>query len=432
MQKIYKLISSLKLKHNSNIVFDTRLLNENDIFIGLKTKTNNGSLYFKDAIKKKASLVIIDLKVDSSNCIYVKDTKIFIKNFCKFILESYKGKIIAITGSVGKTTFKENIYHILKNNQFKTYRSFKNYNNLQGLQFSIMNMNVKCEYSVFELGINNSSEMGKLVKILQPHYSLVTCIENSHIGNFRDFKHLIDNKLKIFNSQRLIAGIINFNYDPRYIKTRINSKVQLLNVENLKKNSLKTKNFYTIDFTIKNRAYKIQSSMGNFYEDIAIISFLFLSKIIKNLNFKNFFYEESIIKSRGRKVSTIIGKKKVNFYDHSYNACPYSLNKQILIFNKRKIHQKVYILGSMMELGKHSDYYHLNILQLVSDLSLKNIIFIGDEFNKFKKIYLDFKFYKNYKPVTKYLDKRIKNFKNIFVMGSRNNQLDRVIKKYVR
>ena len=36
--------------------------------------------------------------------------------------------------------------------------------------------------------------MGKLVKILQPHYSLVTCIENSHIGNFRDFKHLIDNK----------------------------------------------------------------------------------------------------------------------------------------------------------------------------------------------------------------------------------------------
>ena len=53
MQKIYKLISSLKLKHNSNIVFDTRLLNENDIFIGLKTKTNNGSLYFKDAIKKK-------------------------------------------------------------------------------------------------------------------------------------------------------------------------------------------------------------------------------------------------------------------------------------------------------------------------------------------------------------------------------------------
>ena len=431
MQKIYKLILNLKFKNNSNIVFDTRLLKENDIFIGLKTKTNNGSLYYKDAIKKKASLILIDSKINQSNIVYIKDTQIFVKNFCKFIIEFYKGKIIAITGSVGKTTYKENIYHILKNNNFKTYRSFKNYNNIQGLQFSIMNMNIESNYSIFELGINNSNEMSKLIKTLQPHYCLVTCIENSHIGNFRNFKHLIDNKLKIFDSKRLISGIVNYSYDPNYIKTRINSKIQLLNVENLKKNRYKNKNTYTIDFIENNRTHRIQSSRENFYENIAIISFLFLSKIIKNFKFNNFFYEESIIESRGRKVSTYIGKKKVNFYDHSYNACPYSLNKQILIFNERKINQKVYILGSMKELGKQSEYYHLKILQLVSDLSLKNIIFIGDEFYKLKVRNTNYKFYKNYKPVVKLLNKQINNVKNIFIMGSRYNQLERVIKKYV-
>ncbi len=432
MQKIYKLISTLKLKYNCNIVFDTRLLRENDIFIGLKTKNKNGSLYYKDAIKKKASLIIIDLKINQQNLIYIKNTKIFVKNFCKFILDSYKGKIIAITGSVGKTTYKENIYHILKNNSFKTYRSFKNYNNIQGLQFSIMNMNIQTDYSVFELGINNSNEMGKLVKTLKPHYSLVTCIENTHIGNFRNFRHLIDNKLKIFNSNRLIAGFINYNYDPHYIKTQISSKIQLLNVENIKKSSLKTKKIYTIDFTENHKKYKIQSSRGNFYENIAIISFLFLAKIIRKFELNNFFYEESVIESRGRKVSALIGKKKVNFYDHSYNACPYSLNKQILIFNERKINQKVYILGSMKELGKKSKYYHMKIIQLVSDLSLKNIIFIGDEFYKLKIRNTNYKFFKNYKPVVKHLNKQINSIKNIFVMGSRYNQLDRVIKKYVR
>ena len=121
----------------------------------------------------------------------------------------------------------------------------------------------------------------------------------------------------------------------------------------------------------------------------------------------------------------------MNFYDHSYNACPYSLNKQILIFNERKINQKVYILGSMNELGKQSEYYHLKILKLVSDLSLKNIIFIGDEFYKLKIRNTNYKFYKNYKPAVKLLNRQINSVKNIFIMGSRYNQLERVIKKYV-
>ena len=81
-----------------------------------------------------------------------------------------------------------------------------------------MNMNLNSNYSVFELGINNPNEMTNLVKTLKPHYCLVTGIENSHIGNFRNFNHLTENKLKIFNSKRLISVLVNYNYDPHYIK----------------------------------------------------------------------------------------------------------------------------------------------------------------------------------------------------------------------
>ena len=141
MLKIYKIIEDLKSKYKSDIVFDTRLIKKNDIFIGLKTKNNDGSLYFNEAIKKKAALVIVNIYNTHPKLLHVKDTHLFIKKFCKFILDSYKGKIIAVTGSVGKTTFKENIFHILKNNNISAYRSYKNFNNIQGLQFSIMNMN---------------------------------------------------------------------------------------------------------------------------------------------------------------------------------------------------------------------------------------------------------------------------------------------------
>ena len=54
MQKIYKIILNLKSKHRSNIVFDTRILKENDIFIALKTEKNDGNSFYKDAIKKKS------------------------------------------------------------------------------------------------------------------------------------------------------------------------------------------------------------------------------------------------------------------------------------------------------------------------------------------------------------------------------------------
>ncbi len=431
MQKIYKIIFRLKLKYKANIVFDSRLLKENDIFIGLKTKNNDGSLYYRQAIKKKASLVIVNKKSNHPKSIYIKDTQKFVKSFCKFILESYKGKIIAITGSVGKTTFKENIYYILKKNNFKTYRSYKNYNNILGLQFSIMNMKLNSDYSIFELGINRSNEMTKLVKTLNPHYCLITGIENSHIGNFRNFNHLIENKLKIFNSKRLISGMINYNYNFNDIENKIDQKVQLLNIEDLKKNITKYNGYYHINFTLNNRKHLISSKRGGFYANIALLSYSFIKLFVNRFSSNNFFYNEAIIESRGNEVSAFIESKKVKFFDHSYNASPYSLNKQILIFNERNINQKVYLLGSMKELGNHSDYFHMQIIEMAIKLNLKTI-FVGNEFYKFKKKFTKFNFYKNYLPVISYLNQEINNIKNIFVMGSRSNQLDRVIKKYVK
>ena len=432
MLSIYKIIYDLRSKYKSNIVFDTRLIKKNDIFIGLKTKNNDGNLYYNDAIKKKASLVIVNIKSIHPKLFYVKDTHVFIKKFCKFIIDNYKGKIIAVTGSIGKTTFKENIFHILKNNNIQTYRSYKNYNNIQGLQFSIMNMNLRGKYSVFELGINRPNEMTKLVKTLQPHYCLVTGIENSHIGNFRNFSHLVDNKLKIFKSERLIYGLVNYSYDTNHIKNKLNPKVELVNVEKIEKKILFNKKIYTINFIHKKRKYSVKSTRGEFYVNMAIISFLFINKFLNTLKHKIFFHKESIIESRGKEVITNIGNKRINFYDHSYNASPHSLNKQILIFHKRNIKQKVYILGAMKELGVQTDFFHLQTIELVSKLNLKRIIFIGDEFYKFKKKFNEFVFYKNYIPVINYLNKEINNVKNIFVMGSRSNKLDRIIKQYAK
>ena len=72
------------------------------------------------------------------------------------------------------------------------------------------------------------------------------------------------------------------------------------------------------------------------------------------------------------------------------------------------------------------------VREIIDNLLNLKTIFVGTEFYKFKKKFTKFNFYKNYVPVISYLNKEINNIKNIFVMGSRYNQLDRILKKYVK
>jgi UDP-N-acetylmuramoyl-tripeptide--D-alanyl-D-alanine ligase len=427
MQKIFEKILRLKDEYQSNIVFDTRLINKNDIFIGIGTGSKNGSIYYRDALKKESKLIIInDNKIKHEDIFYVQNINNFIKNFCKYLLLKYKGKIIAITGSVGKTTIKENIYNILSQNNFSVSKSYKNYNNLLGLQFSIMNINLYNKYSIFELGINNPGEMKNLVKILNPHYCLITCIENSHIGNFKNFDNLIDNKLNIFDSSNLIKGVLNFRHKNIDISDKVSSKINYVNIDEIKKKVVKNK-IFKIDYFFKNIKYSINSDHDGVYTEIAILTSIFLKSFISSRKINNFFLNESILESRGNLLVKSYKSKKIKIYNHSYNASPYSLKKQLMIFKQRKLMHKLCIIGSMKELGEESGAHHLEILRLLSDFNFYKTVLVGNEFYKLRNLFKSFKFYKSTQNYIKSLDKDLINSKNIFIMGSRFHKLERII-----
>src|SRR5210317_89335 len=427
MQNIFKKILQAKEKYNYSIVFDSRLIKKNDIFIGLKSNNRDGNLFALDAIKKKAVFAIVDNnKLVHENIIYTKSIQSFIKRFIKFLLSAYKGKIIAISGSVGKTTTKENIFHVLNNNQFKVYRSFKNFNNILGLQFSIMNMDIDSKYAVFELGINAPKEMDNLIKILQPHYSLLTSVEDSHIGNFKNFSNLFANKIKIFNSKSLIKGLINIRNDNIQLPKKIINKVKRINLENL--NIKAHKHDIFVIFLKNNNSYqKIYSDKDGIFLETAVISFLFLELFIRKFSNKKFFYKEAILNSRGNVVSKRYKDRIIKVYDHSYNASPYSLKKQLIYFDKLKVTKKLCILGSIKELGNQTEKYHRALLEDIKDLKVKRIILIGEEFFNLRSSYKTYNFYKSYKNYINVMKKDLEYGKNIFVMGSRLNNLDKVI-----
>ena len=430
INKIIKLI----IDENPNFVFDSRLIKKGDIFIGIKTKNDDGSNYADLALRKGCSLAIINKNIINKKIIFVPDVLKFLIIVTSKILKNYNGKIIAITGSVGKTTLKENLFLFLKREKIKAYKSYKNFNNELGLIVNILNMDMNTSFSLFEVGISKMNEMKRLTSILNPHYVLITNIEDSHIGNFKLYKNLVKNKLSLLKSNRLISALVNFNKNYNLIPPSYtsNAKIKFINFKNdiIIHNINPNKKSFLINFNFHNKTYEIRSETNNKIScNIAIMSFFFIKIIIKSNLYKKFFFKASFLKGHGNIIDININNHKYQIYDHSYNASPYSLKENLNHFLNMPDYNKnnIIIIGSMKELGTHSLKYHKDIIYMLRNFT--NIFFIGDEFNKLLKSSnpYGFKFYKNNVEILPFIKNYINKSKKIFIMGSRSNKLDMIV-----
>ena len=274
--------------------------------------------------------------------------------------------------------------------------------------------------------------MKKLTNILNPHYVLLTNIENSHIGNFESYKSLMLNKLYLLNSKRLICGLVNFHKNLNLIpkKYKSNKKINFINldkdVHNLKIKPVKK--HFNISFNFSQKEYIIKSESNNIINiKISLFTFLAIKKIL-NVSVKDkFFFIKSLIHGHGNIIKI---NKKYSIYNHSYNASPYSLRENLMSFlNIPRYNQNnIIILGSMKELGKVSSIFHKQILEIVKNYN--NIFLIGDDFYKLSSVYKskNLFFFKNYQESLPYIMKSITKCKKIFIMGSHSNKLDMVVK----
>ena len=434
--QLIRKITKIIINDNPNFVYDSRKVKKGDIFIGIKTDIDNGSNYVDVAINNGCSLAIIDKKKTNKKILYSSNVIKLLKSIVSEVLENYKGKIIAITGSVGKTTIKENIFHFLKNEKIKSYKSYKNHNNELGLIFNILNIKFKSSYSIFEVGISQNNEMKNLTNILNPHHVLITNIEDSHIGNFGSYKELMENKLFLLNSNRLISGLINFhkniNLIPNFYK--LNNKIEIINLKKTILINQITKYKYKskLDFNYNKKNYKIESESKSLISfNIAILSFIFIRKILNSYKSKIFFYTSSFLKGHGNTIKVNKINKKYLIFDHSYNASLFSMKENLNCFlnNSNFDKNNFFIIGSMKELGSNTLKYHIEIINLLK--FYKNSFFIGDEF--FKLLSRDnpynLKFYETYNDLLPIILKKTNNAKKIFIMGSRANNLDIVVRK---
>lgn len=364
-----KLICGDLNKQIKDIKIDSRKVDKDDTFIGIKGENFDGNMFYLDALDNGASIIILDneeiITKKEKTIILVKDSIKALQDIARYKMSKIDIPVIAVTGSVGKTTTKDLIYNVLST-KYKVLKTDKNYNGQIGLPLTVMNLQDE-EILLVEMGMNEKGGIDKLSKIVEPDIAVITNIGTSHIGNLGSRKNIMNAKFEILNHMKENSTLI-INNDDSLLHKKI-KKIKKYNVITYGIKNKSNYNAYDIKleenktiYYLNNKKYEIPlvglSSVYNSLVSI-IIGKLFN---IKKIKFNNLEVTNNRLE--------IINKDNVKIIDDSYNASYESILNALDTLNIIGKDRKIVVLGDVLELGKYSKKIHEEIGKNIKDIDI--------------------------------------------------------------
>ena len=437
---------NIKIKKFNGLSIDSRLVKKNDLFITIKGKKNDGNKYVPHALKKGAKLIISSKKNKKYNKKIIKvDNEInFLQKFAYKKRDRTNSKIIAITGSAGKTSLKSLLRELLQNFG-DTLSSPKSYNNHLGVPLSLSQLSTNHKYGIFEVGMSRSGEINKLSKLIRPHIAIITNIGEAHIENFKNLRGIAKAKGEIIENIET-NGTIILNRDDKYFRF-LEKKAKLKNLKILsfglnKKSDVnlisvfKRKGHNFLNIKVKNSNVRLKTKNINIYNILASLTLIQeLNLDLKKLS--NCFKKVDPIEGRGKIHIISRYSKKFKLVDESYNANPLSVKTAIKNFNsiKKEKFKKYLILGDMLELGKKSKILHEGLSRVINNSDIDKVFVKGDKtLDTFKKIHKHKRgnVFQQHEDIDFTLNDIISNNDYLMIKGSNATGLNNFCKKMIR
>ncbi len=374
--------------HFKGVSIDSRTCKKNNLFIALKGKNKNGNDFIYSAQKKGVSLCIGNKKIKQKKYIHVNNSFKFLEKFASLKRLTFSAKIVAITGSAGKTTLKFMLGKILKC-YGKSYFPPKSFNNNIGVPLSLSNLEHDHKFGVFEIGMNKPGEINSLSKIVKPDIAVITNVAEAHIENFKNLLGIAKEKSSIIQNIN-DGGTIILNRSDRFFKLMLkqtfkkNLKVitfgnnKNADIFPIKKNLINGVDYFKISFF--NEVLIIKSNGSKILNILACLA------VLKSLDLdigkiKDFFLNFNSIEGRGKIFKIKMKNKAFKLIDESYNANPLSVKEAINNLSKIKTlnnSKKYILLGDMLELGKKSRLYHRQLSKYINNANINKFFAIGN------------------------------------------------------
>lgn len=188
----------------NHVAIDSRQVGAKEsLFVALPGKTTDGHHFVLDAVARGAKFILVrhgyvlDGNLSGTTLLFVEDPKLALQQIASTYRRQLPTKIIAITGSYGKTMVKDLLQDLLKNH-FQTGASPESYNSQIGVPLSLFNLSSTCEIAVIEAAISEKNEMDRLAHMLIPDFGIITPIGNKHIDQLDTLHTLMEESLKLY------------------------------------------------------------------------------------------------------------------------------------------------------------------------------------------------------------------------------------------
>ena len=381
-----KLITGNKDLILTNFSKDTRIINKGDTYIAIKGEVFDGNKFIEEAFSKGASCCIVEHlnnvdinKYKDKTIVQVKDSIKCLQTLAKYKRSLYNIPVIAITGSVGKTSTKDLVYEVV-NKKYKTLKPVGNLNNHIGLPLTILGLKDH-EALVVEMGMNHLKEISLLTNIAKPTIAIITNIGTAHIGNLGSRENILKAKLEITESLKPNSPLIINNDDDMLSKevANLNKKYNLITIGIDNKSTYNATNIedniFSSTFNINNDKININvGSKAFIYNSLVAYA---VGKILK-IDSKDIIEAIAKFKLSPHRLEKKVSKTGITIIDDTYNANQDSMINSLSILSKVKNKRRVAILADILELGNYTKEIHENIGKKIFPNTLDILITVGE------------------------------------------------------
>lgn len=406
--------ASLLNKGFSGLEFDSRLVRNNNLFVALKGDKAHGHDFLDQVFKQSAALALVEdpslLKnsAHKDKLVLVPDTLKALAKLASDWRERLSTKIIAITGSVGKTTVKELTGFILEQ-QSKGYFAKKSFNNHIGVPYSLCQISLDDNWAVLELGMNHAGELTTLSQIVKPEIAMITAIAPAHLGFFNSIEDIAEAKWEITSGIKR-GGQLILNGDDRILMRLLEKKRSELSACSISVKTIATNTDADLSLTCSRLrglegsdytfSFAKKGSKGSSKENLARTEFTVRSQLLGHHTQGNIALAILAAKELLPGLDLELASKGLEKFnppsmrlnlvkladgraliDDSYNANPGSVLAALTLlgeFKGRGLRVGV-VLGDMLELGEHSKRYHLEMGAKAVQIGSSFVIAVGND-----------------------------------------------------